>query len=63
MLDVPAGSAAALVIAKRALRRRPIEWTRKASGRASVMFVLFALLCGAGVGLLLSPQLMTLFLK
>ncbi|HKP60400.1 MAG TPA: hypothetical protein VJV78_26925 [Polyangiales bacterium] len=63
MLSVPAHSATALVVAKRALRRRPIEWTRKASGRASLFFVLLALLCGAGVGLFLSPQLMHLFMK
>jgi hypothetical protein len=63
LLSVPAHSATALVVAKRALRRRPLEWTRKASGRASLFFVLLALLCGAGVGLVLSPQLMQLFIK
>jgi hypothetical protein len=60
LLSIPPHSATALVVAKRALRRRPLEWTQKASGRTSVLFVILALLCGAGVGLALSPQLMQL---
>jgi hypothetical protein len=60
LLSVPSHSATALVVAKRALRRRQLEWTRKASGRTSLLFVIFALLFGACVGLVLSPQLMQL---
>jgi hypothetical protein len=60
MLSVPPHSATALIVAKRALRRRPLEWNQKASGRISVLFVILALICGAGVGLVLSPQLMQL---
>jgi hypothetical protein len=60
MLSVPPHSATALIVAKRALRRRPLEWNQKASGRTSLLFVMLALLCGAGVGLALSPQLMQL---
>ncbi len=63
LLSIPPHSATALVIAKRTLRRRPLEWTRKASGRASFFFVLLALLLGAGVGTLLSPQLLQLFTR
>lgn len=58
MLSVPPHSATALIVAKRALRRRPLEWNQKASGRTSFLFVILALLCGAGVGLVLAPQLM-----
>jgi hypothetical protein len=60
LLSIPPHSATALVVAKRALRRRPLEWNQKASRRISVLFVLFALFCGAAVGLVLSPQLMQL---
>jgi hypothetical protein len=60
LLSIPPHSATALVVAKRALRRRPLEWNQKASGRTSVLFVILALICGAGVGLALSPQLMQL---
>jgi hypothetical protein len=60
MLSVPPHSATALIVAKRALRRRPLEWNQKASGRTSLLFVVLALICGAGVGLMLSPQLMQL---
>lgn len=62
MLAVPAESATAVVVAKRALRLKPLEWTtRKASGRASFVAVLLALLFGAGVGYLLSPWVARLF--
>lgn len=55
MLSVPVESATAVVVAKRALRLKPLEWTtRKASGRTSFVAVLLALLFGAGVGYLVS---------
>jgi hypothetical protein len=60
MLSVPPHSATALIVAKRTLRRRPLEWNQKASGRISFLFVILALILGAGVGLVLSPQLMQL---
>lgn len=60
LLSIPPHSATALVVAKRALRRRPLEWNQKASGRTSVLLVILAVLLGAGVGLAASPQLMQL---
>ncbi len=60
VLGVSEESATALVLAKRMLRRRPIEWNQKPPARISVLLILVALAIGAGVGLLLSPGLINL---
>jgi hypothetical protein len=60
LLGVPEDSAAALVLAKRTLRRRPIEWNQRAPARISFLLVLIALAIGAGVGLLLNPTVVHL---
>ncbi len=60
LLGVPEDSAAALVIAKRTLRRRPLEWNQNPPARISFLLVAVALAIGAGVGLLLNPTVVHL---
>jgi hypothetical protein len=57
LLGVAEDSAAALVVAKRTLRKRPLEWQKEPPRRVSIMLMLAALVVGAGVGLALSRQL------
>ena len=52
LLGVGASSPAALVIAKRALRTRPLAWSKQPTPKVSITAVVVALLIGAGVGLL-----------
>jgi hypothetical protein len=61
LLSVSEQSAVAVVVAKRALRRRPLDWSQKPPARVSALLVVAALLAGAFVGLLLHPDLLSLF--
>jgi hypothetical protein len=63
LLSVAEQSATALVIAKRLLRRRPLDWNQKPPARVSVLLVLAALLFGAVVGFVLHPGLLSPFWK
>jgi hypothetical protein len=63
LLRVPEESAAALVVAKRVLRRRPLGWNRPPEKRVSILLILIALAFGAGVGLSFSQDLVDLFWK
>lgn len=56
LLGVSEDSALALVIAKRALRTRPLEWQKAPPKRVSITLMLIALIVGAAVGLALSQQ-------
>ncbi len=56
LLGVAEESASALVIAKRTLRKRPLEWQKEPPRRVSITLMLAALFVGAGVGLSLSHQ-------
>lgn len=53
LLGVHGRSAVSLVLAKRMLRRRPIEWNKRPTGKASLAATLVALVIGASVGLAL----------
>jgi hypothetical protein len=61
LLAVPEHSAVAVVIAKRLLRRRPLDWNQPPPRRFSVLLVTAALIFGALAGLLLQPRLLNLF--
>jgi hypothetical protein len=56
LLGVSEDSATALVIAKRALRKRPLEWQKEPPKRFSILLMVVALVVGAAVGLALSHQ-------
>jgi hypothetical protein len=56
LLGVGEDSAIALVIAKRALRKRQLEWQKAPPKRVSITLMLVALVIGAAVGLVLSQQ-------
>jgi hypothetical protein len=58
LLGLPEQSALIVLIAKRLLRRRPLDWNQKPPGRISALLVVSALLVGAMVGLLLYPKLL-----
>jgi hypothetical protein len=61
--ELPEPSVIAVMIAKRLLRRRPLDWKQKPPTRVSAMLVGSALLLGALVGFLLHPSLLGLFWK
>jgi hypothetical protein len=63
LFDLPEPSTAAVLLAKRLLRRRPLDWKQKPPARVSLMLVVSALLVGALVGFLLLPSLLRLFYK
>jgi hypothetical protein len=63
LFDLPEPSMAAVLLAKRLLRRRPLDWKQKPPARVSLMLVVSALLVGALVGVLLLPSLLRLFFK
>jgi hypothetical protein len=63
LLAVPEQSVMAMVIGKRALRRRPLDWNQKPPTRVSLLLVTAALLAGAFIGLLFHPSLLGLFWK
>ena len=56
LLGVGGESAIALVIAKRALRKRQLEWQKEPPKRVSITLMLIALAIGAAVGLAISQQ-------
>jgi hypothetical protein len=56
-------SVVSVMIAKRLLRRRPLDWKQKPPASVSAMLVGSALLLGALVGFLLHPSLLGLFWK
>lgn len=56
LLGVGGDTAIALVVAKRALRKRQLEWQKEPPKRLSITLMLFALAVGAAVGLAISRQ-------
>lgn len=54
LLHVGEDSPTALVVAKRVLRKRPLEWAQQPTRKVSVVAVVLALAVGAVVGLLLN---------
>jgi hypothetical protein len=63
LLHVPADSPTALIIGKRVLRKRPIEWQNAPPRRVSLLLTALALLIGAAVGLLFNQRLVDLIWK
>ena len=63
LFELPEASVISVMIAKRLLRRRPLDWKQKPPARVSAMLVGSALLLGALVGFLLHPSLLGLFWK
>jgi hypothetical protein len=63
LFELPEASVISVLIAKRLLRRRPLDWKQKPPTRVSAMLVGSALLLGALVGFLLHPSLLGLFWK
>ena len=63
LFELPEPSVLSVLIAKRLLRRRPLDWKQKPPTRVSAMLVGSALLVGALVGFLLHPKLLSLFWK
>jgi len=56
LLGVPEGHAAALVVAKRLLRRNPVAWqNRQPSTKTSILWIVAIAVVGALVGYVLSP--------
>lgn len=60
LLHVDGQSTTALMIAKRVLRRRPLEWQREPPRRVSIVLTLIALALGAAAGLAFSQHLIRL---
>ena len=60
LLRLPGQSTTALMIAKRVLRRRPLEWQREPPRRVSIVLTLVALALGAAAGLAFSQHLIRL---
>jgi hypothetical protein len=58
LLGISEQSPSALLLAKRMLRRRPLEWNQKPPRRISFLVVAIALLVGIGAGFFISPTLM-----
>ena len=56
LLGVGDDTAIALVVAKRALRKRQLEWQKEPPKRVSITLMLIALVIGAAVGLAISKQ-------
>jgi hypothetical protein len=63
LLHVPADSPTALIVGKRVLRKRPIEWQNAPPRRVSLLLTALALLIGAAVGLLFNQRLVDLIWK
>jgi len=63
LFELPAGNVISVMIAKRLLRKRPLDWKQKPPARVSAMLVGSALLLGALVGFLLHPSLLGMFWK
>jgi hypothetical protein len=63
LFELPEPSVISVMLAKRLLRKRPLDWKQKPPPRVSVMLVGSALLLGALVGFLLHPSLLGLFWK
>lgn len=63
LLELPEPGVISVMIAKRLLRKRPLDWKQKPPTRVSAMLVGSALLLGALVGFLLHPRLLGLFWK
>jgi len=63
LFGLPENSVAVVLITKRLLRRRPLDWKQKPPARISLMLAFSALLLGALVGFLLHPKLLGLFWK
>ena len=63
VFGLPEQSAAVVLITKRLLRRRPLDWKQKPPARISLLLAFSALLVGALVGFLLHPKLLGLFWK
>lgn len=63
LFELPEPGVISVMIAKRLLRKRPLDWKQKPPTRVSAMLVGSALLLGALVGFLLHPRLLGLFWK
>ena len=63
LLRVAADSPTALIVGKRVLRKRQIEWQTSPPRRVSFVLTTIALLVGAAVGLLFNQRLIDLFWK
>jgi hypothetical protein len=63
LFELPEPGVISVMIAKRLLRKRPLDWKQKPPKRVSAMLVGSALLLGALVGFLLHPRLLGLFWK
>ena len=63
LLALPEQSPTVVLIAKRLMRRRPLDWRQKPPARVSALLVMGALLAGALVGVLLHPWLLALLWK
>ena len=63
LLRVPAESPTALIVGKRVLRKRPIEWQNSPPRRVSLLLIAVALLVGAAVGVLFNQRLIDLIWK
>jgi hypothetical protein len=61
LFSVPITSTAAMLVAKRALRLRQLEWTKKPSPYISLLITFIALALGAAVGFLINPDLVRLY--
>jgi len=63
LLHISADSPTALIVGKRVLRKRPIEWQTAPPRRVSLLLTAIALLIGAAVGLLFNQRLVDLIWK
>jgi hypothetical protein len=63
LLRVPDESPTALIVGKRLLRKRPIEWQNAPPRRVSLLLTAIALFVGAAVGLLFNQRLIDLIWK
>ena len=61
LLHVDGQSRTAMMIAKRVLRRKPLEWQRTPPRRVSILITLIALALGAAVGLVFKSYLIPLW--
>lgn len=58
LLGMDGQSTTALMVAKRVLRRRPLEWQREPPKRVSIVLTLIALALGTAAGLMFDQHLM-----
>jgi outer membrane biosynthesis protein TonB len=63
LLGMDGQSTTALMVAKRVLRRRPLEWQREPPKRVSIVLTVIALALGTAAGLVFDQPLIALFFR